>query len=769
MDFTIEFDYVPDGALVAFRVGNETYQAIFNGKTKDFLGYTKIINSSATDIKEKIEFEDAAKTKPKCLTDNVTKTLQADSRVLVGKVANCEIHLYQVNFSEVKSKERINDANYKGSGATTGVTLSYNFEGQTPIAVSDPTACMNKYAQEFYEGHKNAPEGYKEILLRIANLLNSVEGDALFSDYEKYCNKVGSRRYYGNPDLWTPADYEVFEKALQSYGDKKDVLEAIILSTTNRDKLTDLAWLLVDKYSSSISRNVRLYILKMLADGPMFGNPLFGKGQEYIALKIIESIQNAEEGRAIVDALKSAGTLNDLYNHIDDELGGNNFTRFIVTLSHWSLLDQKPPTIKGDNIYYWDDSFINRTDINYKLSFNDEGNINIKVYNTELQYNGYGYSIIKVLDTEKSQYNVHPFDWVPVRYKNKTDYLPILGNEFGNITFVPAIYLMALHTKHLTAVTKAGINTAINVGSIFLGAGAFTSAYKIVRIVGAIDAIATTADIGVTWLENDIKQLHGGDEFLNAWATFNVAVGVASFGVEKISEAGIQNLDDFTSFINRWDNLKTSNRSNPEELVNAFDSHEELIKTEEIVEQVASNTGTPLSEMFEPGLINNFDDIKDVGIDNWKKFETAISNKIMDDNPNSRVGAQISLDVYYLDAQGIERKVRIVADNLIEVDASSRTFKIVDAKTSKIQDLTALDDLTSTCTKNQKVAYPLIDAIGTSENKITKVVVKGKQPRNFGMENLINEEINLESSVGFFVNENITDFTKFVYRSRKVN
>jgi len=613
LDFTIEFDYVPDGALVAFRIGNETYVSVFNSKTKDFLGYSKIINSLATTTKDRIEFEDVEKTKPKCLTDNVTKTLQSDSRVLVGKVANCEIHLYQVNFSEVTNKEGINDANYKGSGATTGVTLSYNFEGQTPIAVSDPTACLNKYAKAFYDGHLTASGETKEILLRIANLLNSIEGggDALFADYLKYCYKAGSQKYYGNTDMWGPDGYVLFEKALIAYSKQQKDLELEILSLAatkdNRNKLTDLGWMLVNKYSESISIEVCLHLLKALSTDFMWGNAFFGDGQEFLALKLLNGLTTKEKQASLLAAITNDGLLETLYQRMGDEGGSNNFTTFIMLLSKFAKNNMDVFGIQGAPAFVWVGNLFRSDKV--KLNFLPSGQMNLqgfqKIYTCYSSYYGETTCIVTWKETT-AEYTLSPFTFIPVKLPRGLDFLDPIDKGSGDLSFVPLIYLKALNTKRTVDVTKTTAGILIDAASLFVGVGELNVAIKAIQnganvvkclraIAMATDVVVTSGDIVVTLVKDEIKTVPGGKDFLDAYNTFSAFIGLLTFGADEITKESPEVLFNLSD---SWRNFKNINATNPKALINAVGSKKGYDEIENIVngtENALTNSGQSIS------------------------------------------------------------------------------------------------------------------------------------------------------------------------------
>ena len=93
-----------------------------------------------------------------------------------------------------------------------------------------------------------------------------------------------------------------------------------------------------------------------------------------------------------------------------------------------------------------------------------------------------------------------------------------------------------------------------------------------------------------------------------------------------------------------------------------------------------------------------------------------------------------------------------------------KKYKLIDAKTSVKNDLTQLNDLTSTCTQNQQPIYKIIDG-EPGAGTITKVEMRGGQAEQaFGISS--KTEIQLEAGVEFWVNSSKTDFTQYLIRSR---
>lgn len=98
------------------------------------------------------------------------------------------------------------------------------------------------------------------------------------------------------------------------------------------------------------------------------------------------------------------------------------------------------------------------------------------------------------------------------------------------------------------------------------------------------------------------------------------------------------------------------------------------------------------------------------------------------------------------------------------IDLGGRNFKIADAKTSILENLANKKSLLSTCQDNQKIVYPLIDAIGTPQNKITNVKMRGRNAVEvFGID-AVKDPISIQKGVDFYVNSDINDFRQYTVR-----
>lgn len=595
LDFTSNSDDQPDGALFAFATDdNRIFSAAFRRSTKEFLGYAEIKRQS-NNILDRIDYKDSEKKIPVLREDNLTKSLSDDSRVLIGKVINCAINVYQIEYAQVINKEGVQEDEYYGSGSFDN-PISYNLQGKTPISVSDPTACFNAHAKKFYNGHMSASSSYKDVLLRIANLINSVEeqGDNVFADYEMYCRAERSERYYGSPEAWAPEYYELFANALEAYIESKDALEKIILAETNRDRVTDLAWTLVSKWSESISYDVRLHIIKKLSEGKMYGNPLFGNGQEYLAVRLISGIQNVEEQAKFLTDITKDDLLEVLFSRMGDELGGDNFSTFIMLLSQMAKNNIETFGVQGDPLFIWVGNLFRSDKV--KIDFTTGSQLKVQGFTKEFTcyptYYGGGTSCTSKWDTTTPEYTLSPFTFIPVKFPKGEKFLESLSDDGSNIAFVPVIYLKALNAKRNTDVTKTTVGIAVDVASLCIGIGELNAAIKAVKIskdaikilrltAMATDVVITSSDIIITLVEDDIRELEGGPEFLDKYRTYSALSGLTAFGGDVLTKSP----ETLAGLSDSWHKFKGTHGSNPKKVINAVGGTKGYHDIEKIVDE----------------------------------------------------------------------------------------------------------------------------------------------------------------------------------------
>ncbi|NJN27990.1 MAG: hypothetical protein HC819_19475 [Cyclobacteriaceae bacterium] len=635
LDFTSNTDDFPDGALINFHTkDNKTYVAVFKRKSKNFLGYAQLINPNVEKAKDRIGYKDEATKIPDCRIDDVTKTLSEESRVLLGKKSDCAINLYQIKYSEVSDKTGISDEGYCGSGTFNNQPLAYNLEGKEPVVVGDNTACLNKHAKEFYKGHLDASPEYKETILRIANLLSSIEGggDALFTDYQKYCIKAGSGRYYGNPDLWgTPDDYKLFEKALEAYIDNQKNLEKIILEEKDRDKLTDLAWMLVERYSESIDYDVRLYIIKKLSEEAMYGNRFFGKGQEYLANRVIYGIKDTKEQAAFLTELTQNDLLKTLFDRMGDEGGGDNFSTFIMLLAQMAKNNTTTFGVQGDPMFIWVGDLFRSDKI--KIDFAPEGKVTLQGFKKEFtcypSYYGAGTGCVSSWKETSDKYTLSPFAFVPVKFPKGEKYLKTLSDDGIDVTFVPLVYLMALNTKRNVDVGKTTAGIVIDVGSLCIGIGELNmaikaikggaTAIKMLRLAAmTADVIITSSDILITLVEDDLQELDGGQEFLEKYKVYSALSGLLLFGADNLTSSP----EVLSGLSDSWRKFKNTHADDPKKVINAVGGAERYKTVEELVDK----TEEALKQTEHTTLVSKTPDLDDnyvkaiAGIaEDWKK------------------------------------------------------------------------------------------------------------------------------------------------------
>lgn len=146
--------------------------------------------------------------------------------------------------------------------------------------------------------------------------------------------------------------------------------------------------------------------------------------------------------------------------------------------------------------------------------------------------------------------------------------------------------------------------------------------------------------------------------------------------------------------------------------------------------------------------IDNKDDILENGIKPWRTFEL---------NVGSSLSASNSYYQVYLDVNG----TTIIADYLVKTGTGvSATYKVIDAKASKLVDLTTLASLSGKCTTNQKTVYALINA------GVITAKVKTNRNNLSGLNQIAtNEVITLQKGVDFYVTNPKAQYITFKVRA----
>ena len=590
LDFTSNSDDQPDGALFAFATDdNRIFSAAFRRSTKEFLGYAEIKRQS-NNILDRIDYKDSEKKIPVLREDNLTKSLSDDSRVLIGKVINCAINVYQIEYAQVINKEGVQEDEYYGSGSFDN-PISYNLQGKTPISVSDPTACFNAHAKKFYIGHKNAPSEYKELLLRIANLINSVEeqGDNVFADYERYCRAERSERYYGSPETWTPEYYELFANALEAYISDWESLEELILAEKDRDRVTDLTWLLVTKHSTSASYNVRIHALKKLSDAKMWGNPLYGNGEAYLALRIIDLITE-KEAAIFIEDLQKDNLMQNLSANINNfGIGGDNYTKFVAKLISifYSVNVDKFTEIYADVEGY----YYARRKEDLELWFTWRKSVRNDKFN--LRYT-YDYEDNKLVFTTSQghwvDFNpswtrnpIDPFDIVIVTFDDVPEHICDNCLPKGETVLMPAFLFEWICNEYSNQQIVDYLDKGVTVASFFIGVGAVAKSTKLIYKISLIVAAGNVA-----LLNNDFEDFitaYISPEAYGLWNGFSILLNVSNpINTLRAGEA----LTKFSDFVFLWDAFKTSPSYN--DLMNS-DKAEMIMQADLLILQIKTEQG----------------------------------------------------------------------------------------------------------------------------------------------------------------------------------
>lgn len=230
---------------------------------------------------------------------------------------------------------------------------------------------------------------------------------------------------------------------------------------------------------------------------------------------------------------------------------------------------------------------------------------------------------------------------------------------------------------------------------------------------------------------------------------------------------------EIDDFVRLFQNEKKITQTQIKEILNETDEVKRVAKFKEVIKgrnQGLKGTDNLIDDILETSRYfdDNVLDISDVGLANWKTFQNRVATQLKTLYPNNKVGYQIFLDVTYIDDAGKTVTKTIIPDDLIQIETNGiMKYKVIDAKTSIRNNLVNMNDLTGTCTVNQKEIYPLIDNLASG--RIVKVEMRGDAAtRVFG--DVIGEtgkiEVQLEQGVDFWINSSSTDFTKYMVRQR---
>jgi len=139
----------------------------------------------------------------------------------------------------------------------------------------------------------------------------------------------------------------------------------------------------------------------------------------------------------------------------------------------------------------------------------------------------------------------------------------------------------------------------------------------------------------------------------------------------------------------------------------------------------------------------------------WAQHEMNVSKYLDDTYGASNIGQQITVDIYIT---GRSTPVRCRIDNLIDVNGDGSLFRIADAKSSIVNNLSSKTPLqlkNTTSTVNQKLFYDAME-----NGTITQIKPAGNRAKQFlDVPTLsdLPQNINIETAVDFYVNDFATD------------
>ena len=451
--------------------------------------------------------------------------------------------------------------------------------------------CLGKHARRFYDSHRSAHPAYQESLLRIANLIHSVEeqDDNVFSDYERYCRAERSEHYYGSSEVWAPEYYELFADALEAYINDRKKLEELILAEKDRDRMTDLTWLLITKYSTSASYNVRLHVLEKLSDAKMWGNPLYGNGEAYLALRIVDQITEKEAATFIKDLQKDNLMQNLCANINNFGIGGDDYTKFVAKLISifYSVNVDRFTEIYADveGYYYarrkedlelwftWRKSFRNDK-FNLRYAYDYEDN---KLVFTTSQGHWVDFN------PSWTRNPIDPFDILIVTFDDVPEHICDNCLPKGETVLMPAFLFEWICNEYSNQQIVDYLDKGVTVTSLFIGVGAVTKSTKLVNIISLIIAAGNVALLNDDF--EDFVTAYLSPEAFMLWNGFSILLDVSNpISTLRAGEA----LNKFSDFVFIWDAFKTSPSYN--ELMNS-DKAEMIKQADLLIFQIKTEQG----------------------------------------------------------------------------------------------------------------------------------------------------------------------------------
>ncbi len=192
-------DDIPEGAVTAYFIGKQKYTGIYHRKTKEFHGYSKLINPAEEKINKRYKYTDD---KPECVVDNQTATLTDDSDVVLGYIGKCKVELYNIKFKHVK--DRLEDGNKTGTGTIDEEKLIFSDEYKSKFgSLKDKAACNIRAKKVFEEKFK--PTGFdikkevdNEVQKELSNEYINKFAEVLVSAANKYPTAKNDPNLYGD-------------------------------------------------------------------------------------------------------------------------------------------------------------------------------------------------------------------------------------------------------------------------------------------------------------------------------------------------------------------------------------------------------------------------------------------------------------------------------------------------------------------------------------------------------------------------------------------
>jgi hypothetical protein len=262
-----------------------------------------------------------------------------------------------------------------------------------------------------------------------------------------------------------------------------------------------LAAELTDAEMRSLSAAVRLRLIRAVSGGMVVGDE-----DETTIIRLLVTTPDGQVGE-VAKGLDPA-----LLRQLEGAIDGDEYKLYQVQLGKlfWRALtpDQASLLTANAKVFPWANPGLlegtHKGRVSYeKIEINDQGKIVIKYY--------FVAPYMPALALAQGPFELDPMEVIGVYFLQAEEYA---GMEAGQLTYMPAVNLLALYNK----LFRQEMGLVTDVALLGLGgAGVVGATTKIGRLVAVLEVALAAADIGIREYRRDIARTEDGKAFLNVW------------------------------------------------------------------------------------------------------------------------------------------------------------------------------------------------------------------------------------------------------------